>query len=153
MCLDHICEDLEQVGYKVIPFVIPAAGVGAPHRRDRVWILAHAEGRYDRGEFREFCQKDGGSEQQLHTESCGSGQAVADNLQQQAGRDNKTRFQYEFAGSCKNGLFRERWKTEPDVGRVAHGVPDRVDRLRGLGNAVVPQIPMILGQAIQEAEK
>jgi DNA (cytosine-5)-methyltransferase 1 len=33
------------------------------------------------------------------------------------------------------------WATEPDVGRVAHGVPARVDRLKGLGNAVVPQIP------------
>jgi hypothetical protein len=31
------------------------------------------------------------------------------------------------------------WNIEPDVGRVAHGVPNRVDRLRGLGNAVVPQ--------------
>ena len=40
------------------------------------------------------------------------------------------------------------WATEPDVGRVAHGIPDRVDRLRALGNAVVPQIPEILGRAI-----
>ena len=40
------------------------------------------------------------------------------------------------------------WATEPDVGRVAHGVPARVDRLRALGNAVVPQIPEILGRAI-----
>jgi hypothetical protein len=40
------------------------------------------------------------------------------------------------------------WSAEPDVGRVAHGVPARVDRLHGLGNAVVPQIPEILGRAV-----
>jgi hypothetical protein len=40
------------------------------------------------------------------------------------------------------------WRTEPDVGRVANGVPFRVDRLKGLGNAVVPQIPEIIGRAI-----
>ncbi|MFS3933931.1 DNA cytosine methyltransferase [Bacillus subtilis] len=34
---------------------------------------------------------------------------------------------------------RQRWPAEPDVGRVAHGVPNRVDRIKGLGNAVVPQ--------------
>lgn len=44
------------------------------------------------------------------------------------------------------------WEPEPSVGRVAHGVPNRVDRLRALGNAVVPQIPEILGRAILEVE-
>lgn len=44
------------------------------------------------------------------------------------------------------------WLTEPDVGRVAHGIPSRVDRLRSLGNAVVPQIPELIGRAILAAE-
>jgi DNA (cytosine-5)-methyltransferase 1 len=43
---------------------------------------------------------------------------------------------------------RTQWSSEPDVGRVANGVPNRVDRLGGLGNAVVPEIPFIIGQAI-----
>lgn len=47
----------------------------------------------------------------------------------------------------------EQWSIEPDVGRVAHGVPNRVDRLRALGNAVVPQIPEMIGYAILEAER
>ena len=42
--LDEICEGLEREGYSVQPFVIPACAVGAPHRRDRVWIVAHRDG-------------------------------------------------------------------------------------------------------------
>jgi len=42
------------------------------------------------------------------------------------------------------------WDFEPDVGRVAHGVPKRVDRLKCLGNSVVPQIPFVIGLAIKE---
>ncbi len=45
------------------------------------------------------------------------------------------------------------WPPEPDVGRVAHGVSNRVDRLRALGNAVVPQLAQVFGEAIVEAER
>ncbi len=41
MVLEQVCADLENEGYEVQPFVIPACAVGAPHRRDRVWIVAH----------------------------------------------------------------------------------------------------------------
>ncbi len=47
--LDRICADLECAGFSVQPFVIPACAVGAPHRRDRVWIVAHANGTRQRG--------------------------------------------------------------------------------------------------------
>ena len=58
----------------------------------------------------------------------------------------------ERAQENVNGKIRERrreknfqwWDSEPDVGRLAHGVPHRVDRLRGLGNAIVPQIAELL---------
>lgn len=45
------------------------------------------------------------------------------------------------------------WKPEPPVGRVAHGIPRRVDRLKGLGNAIVPQIAMRIGQTIKAVEE
>jgi DNA (cytosine-5)-methyltransferase 1 len=44
----------------------------------------------------------------------------------------------------------EWWKVEPDLGRVANGVPARVDRLKGLGNAVVPQVAEIVGRLVVE---
>ena len=46
----------------------------------------------------------------------------------------------------------EYWLVEPDVGRVAHGIPSRVDRLKGLGNAIVPQIAEIIGRRLMEIE-
>ena len=45
---------------------------------------------------------------------------------------------------------RRGWESEPDVGRVAHGVPARVDRLRALGNAVVPQVVEVIGRRLLE---
>jgi DNA (cytosine-5)-methyltransferase 1 len=42
------------------------------------------------------------------------------------------------------------WSVEPSVGRVAHGVPDRVDRLKCLGNSVVPQIPYVIGLSLKK---
>lgn len=45
---EQVCADLEACGYEVQPFIIPAAAVNAPHRRDRVWFVAHAEYNRDR---------------------------------------------------------------------------------------------------------
>lgn len=39
--IEEICQNIEQAGYSVQPFVVPACAVGAPHRRDRIWIVAH----------------------------------------------------------------------------------------------------------------
>jgi DNA (cytosine-5)-methyltransferase 1 len=62
------------------------------------------------------------------------------------------RFPYRLAGRLRAELTLSPsgrwWSAEPDVGRVADGVPARVDRLRSLGNAVVPQIPELIGNAI-----
>ena len=51
-----------------------------------------------------------------------------------------------------NGSVGGIWKPEPPVGRVAHGIPRRVDRLRGLGNAIVPQIAQRIGETIKQCE-
>ena len=56
---------------------------------------------------------------------------------------------------CEDSFFQNGsvWPVEPNMGRVAHGVPNRVDRLKQLGNAVVPQIPELIGRAIMEYER
>jgi DNA (cytosine-5)-methyltransferase 1 len=48
---------------------------------------------------------------------------------------------------------RREWEPEPGVGRVANGIPRRMDRLRALGNSVVPQVVEVIGRAILEAER
>ena len=52
MVLETVCADLESEGYEVQPIIIPAVAIGAPHRRDRVWIIAHATSkRRNNGEY------------------------------------------------------------------------------------------------------
>ena len=52
MVFEQVCADLEGEGYEVQPFIIPACAVNAPHRRDRVWIIAHANNRRQQGNLR-----------------------------------------------------------------------------------------------------
>lgn len=70
---------------------------------------------------------------------------VCDTISGGFSRESRRRSGSVFADGC-------RWSVEPRVGRVAHGIPHRVDRLKGLGNAIVPEIPEILGRMILEIE-
>jgi DNA (cytosine-5)-methyltransferase 1 len=60
----------------------------------------------------------------------------------------QVREQQDYARGEESHAGRQWWATEPDVGRVANGVPSRVDRLRGLGNAVVPQVAELIGRMV-----
>jgi len=85
-----------------------------------------------------------GSEDVADANSVNVQGVVAGGIDQEVrGRSNE-----RSARPCGDGLGW--WSVEPDVGRVAHGVPSRVDRLKGLGNAVVPQIPEVIGRAIMK---
>lgn len=72
-------------------------------------------------------------------------------LKADAGQENRGGI---FDGTREKGYVGwQWWQSEPDVGRVAYGVPKRVDRLRGLGNAVVPQVAEIIGRLVISAEQ
>jgi len=138
MGLDDALSDLEGIGYETQAFVIPACAVGAPHRRDRVFIVAYTEsskdGRFNCAElFKRGTRLEFASSNQRCTKnkSCKN---VAHSTRQlpHGGRDARTTRRNEPANSSW-------WTVEPNVGRVAHGIPNRVDRLKALGNAVVPQ--------------
>jgi DNA (cytosine-5)-methyltransferase 1 len=140
--LDRVAGDLAEIGYDCIWHCIPASAVGAPHRRDRVWVIAYPHGD---GWGREIIGVADG-EGQAESGNDGKARPVA---RGPVGRDPGCQF-LEGWQSCaptyRSTLWdhTEWWATEPDVGRVAHGVPSRVDRLRGLGNAIVPQVAEVL---------
>ena len=159
--LDQVLSDLESKDYAVQPFVVPACAVDAPHRRDRVWIVANSS-----------CRRYGYEEKQICTrrDTVVSGSAATANVGHaqddrrdrratQARREgvpdqsDKSRpgVRGEFSRSS-SGRGSHRWLPEPPVGRVANGIPRRVDRLKGLGNAIVPQIAMQIGLTIKAVE-
>lgn len=137
--LDQVLGSLAALGYDAEWHCIPACAVGAPHRRDRVWIIAHSQS--DRTQGGVFHQRG------TIIGDDGDVQFVADsNTERWLGRPG-------LVGKARGGEFTcgGWWESEPPVGRVAHGIPNRVDRLRGLGNAIVPQIAEWLGRQIMKA--
>ena len=151
--LGDVLRDLAALGYDAEWHCIPAAAVGAPHRRDRLWIVANATQLHGHGcEFhREHTAR------QVSKLRNGSGPISLANAnpRHQHGRRGSLQMGWgRFAGETLHDghAGRIEWSPEPDVGRVAHGVPSRVDRLGALGNAVVPQCVELIGKAIMQAE-
>lgn len=155
--------DLSALGYDATWDCVPASAVGAPHRRDRVWLVAYAtddirrpvgrgmaEGVAASGREAAYGAIREGMRHSGDDRSATGGEDVANTIQDatSSGRSRVVGGAKAWKGpACGSS----QWLAEPDVGRVADGVPARVDRLRSLGNAVVPQIPEIIGRAIMSA--
>ncbi len=188
MALDTVLSDLEALGYETQPYLIPACGVDAPHRRNRVFIVAHSRGR-GFGKQGICTQQQRGAEVIGTSESSANRGAaemrkdVADTEGEQrersrhtrAGRDRFTDGSEVIPDTFNTAPARQRehgrkihsesepkgldlcscagwWAVEPDVGRVANGIFSRVDRLKCLGNAVVPQQAYPIFKAIADIE-
>jgi DNA (cytosine-5)-methyltransferase 1 len=149
--LDRVLGDLAQIGYDAEWHCIPASAVGAPHRRDRIWIMAYPQFQreWGRGIQRpdENCETVGKRQTE---EFVGSSKIVAHASISGLQGDEWIGTTRTQRISARHITERRGWEPEPDVGRVANGVPGRMDRLKQLGNAVVPQIPEIIGRAIME---
>lgn len=225
MGLDTVLADLEADGYTTRPFIVPACSVDAPHRRDRVWIIAHSnskgepavskyvgerqrmvgdtkhngssatavEGKHGQDEgwgsegqnkaeqsartgrpgdnadvgntegigrngWAETAGREGQTHQQdeprpeIRGELGGSSEDVADTDSQRGCGGDAQRQDAKDARQSPGCQKHGGWDTEPPVGRVAHGISGRVDRLKGLGNAIVPQVAMQIGVAIRQCE-
>jgi DNA (cytosine-5)-methyltransferase 1 len=148
--LADVLGDLAALGYDAEWHCIPASAVGAPHRRDRIWIVAYP--------FSNGCYNDGSRALRHKRDALSKPITLC-----QPGIWAERR---DYVADANGSRLKERWEqwqltiqptqnrqwsVEPDVGRVANGVPSRVDRLKGLGNAVVPQIPELIGRAILAA--
>ena len=131
-----VAADLAALGYDIEWECIPAAAVGAPHLRWRVFVVAHAEGPGAGLEGREPP-----GPRRRPAEGRGAGLRLRERGQPDVGAPAGGR------GPDGSGW----WDSEPDIRRVADGVPARMDRLRGLGNAVVPQVAEWVGRRILAA--
>lgn len=147
--LEVVLGQLAAIGYDAEWYCIPARAVGAPHRRDRVWIAAYPNlaRRDERGElYRGPAQPR--LEASLRNYLGRFRAAMADTDESRLPQRRESHLLVQRETAFRSGW----WDVEPDVGRVANGVPSRVDRIKSLGNAVVPQIPEAFGHAILEWE-
>jgi DNA (cytosine-5)-methyltransferase 1 len=134
--LDEVLTDLENEGYATRTFNIPACAVGAPHLRQRIWIVAHnvadpQSERHGRGS----------------SEKCGNEQRIILPKEQEGGEMGRE------AEGCSTPYRPDQWwESEPPVGRLADGVSNGVSQIRALGNSIVPQIAKEIGHAIKTVE-
>ena len=179
--LEDVLRSLAEIGYDAEWHCIPASAIGAPHRRDRVWIVAYprSAGRHE-GDLRQ--QRDDGEQIEqgrtiVASEPSETSPSVADTQGEQNGRlrqqgvlpntgasgeslsdpmceglGGQRTLTSRIGSELKNPSYSRWWQSEPNVGRVANGVPLRVHRLKSLGNSIVPQIAQIIGQAIMQYE-
>jgi DNA (cytosine-5)-methyltransferase 1 len=153
--LDQVLREISEIGYDAEWHCITASSIGAPHRRDRIWIVAYPRdntrrdsiagslGRNGEGKLEERVRT---SETTEITGSSQTSEAMA--YANGKGLERQWQISSRISKELQDISYSRWWKTEPNVGRVAHGIPGRVDRLKQLGNAVVPQIPELIGRAI-----
>lgn len=145
--LREVLRDLESLGYKTAWGVFSAVEVGAPHQRKRVFILADTTDRRLSNRERPWVEKNekkGGRKVESELERLRHAVAHTDNLRLQGvrpdsdtqGRQGQDKGSFRLRGRATT---RHHWEVEPPVGRVVDGLEHRVDRLRLLGNGVVPQ--------------
>ena len=157
MGLDEVLLDLENEGYRAWPLVLGAVSKNAPHRRQRVWIVAYAnsESEPDGSQHEQrmvadtkFSKLQGSIKKQVYGQS---------DIQGQPGRSSEDAQERWSAqqrmGGIINGL--STWVDgdwERGVPRVTEGQKDRAKRLKALGNSIVPQVASEIFTAIFESE-
>jgi len=147
--LDTILGALAEGGYDSEWDCLPASAFGAPHQRDRLVVVAHSIGNQLRQQQRR-CSGPGG---QRSSESRNNGQIGQNPDTEEQRLSGRTVLS---ATAWQTRRFRPEgdnpWSAESGIHGVAYGVPNRVHRLRALGNAIVPQIPEWLGEQIIASE-
>lgn len=139
--LDRVLREFTEIGYDCRWTMLSASGMGAPHRRERWFLLAHANG----AKLWEQPERIGGGYSQAESPNNGDNGFMADPM-----RSGLERLDDSGCGDRSGGKTGQSgvrvigkgitsdWAIEPDVGRVVNGLPNRAHRLRCLGNSVVP---------------
>jgi len=167
MVLRQVQDDLEEQGFEVKCLIIPASGIGAWHQRKRVWIIANSKKLRNGGrssercgiEERKFQQKEQkGSEvwsEVKRRSSQNLWHTKSPRLKSSINRQGKK----QFRGTNSPGVQCKKtwWEIESELCGVPNGLSyeldkDRVNRIKSLGNSIIPQIAYQIGKAIIYAE-
>lgn len=124
--LERVCLEFTALGYDCRWTIVSAAELGAPHLRERWFLLAHSNNK--RGWKKQISQRWG--QDKAKSWHDGKKEPVANST----GKRFKEKGQSETRQIASPGW----WSSEPDVGRVVDELPFRMDRIKALGNAVVP---------------
>lgn len=134
LVLDTVCADLEGEGYEVFPTVLGAASVNAPHRRDRIWIVAHADNKGGAG---------------------GPGQVQ--------GTHGEVPKRHDDAQPCNPGIDWQDFPTVSPICGGDDGLPERLDgitfpkwrreSIKAYGNAIVPQVALQIFRALEDIDR
>ena len=135
MVLRQVQNDLEKEGFEVQCIIIPASGIGAWHQRKRIWIIG------------------------CNVSNSNTRFGIRENEEIQTRGNTSTNGSKDVSNSDSNFTKQQTWwQTQSDLCGVPNGVSyeldkDRANRIKALGNSIVPQIARELGLAIMEAEK
>lgn len=162
MVLEQVCTDLESIGYEVWPFIIPAVAVNAPHRRDRVWIVGHSRSEGLQRNQQQGTHRAGVGEREERTYGTVTehDNDVADTRRERwSERTNKNlepkRKEPEPANNSHGDWDANWFEVATRLCRMDDGVPKRLDRnqrLKALGNAIVPQVAIEIMRGIKTCE-
>lgn len=138
---DSVQSDLEAEGYEVLPFLLPACGIGAPHRRDRVWFIAANTHISTKDSFGKYYGED--SKEKIRITRTENDTTIPN-------RDGSPRPSANSHGNqrCNGGYWKD-FPTQPGICRRDDGIPNRIHRIKALGNAVVPQVVYEIFKAIE----
>lgn len=158
LAFEKVCSSLEKEKYTVESFIIPACSVGAIHRRNRVWIIAYSKSGSKstiKSSAKKMFSLQKEERQPKHSavipgriSSKTTSNGISTRLQKRQSNstvDKKTSFRYQR----KITPIRDAWPTKPGICRADDGIPNRVDRIKGLGNAIVPQVALEIFKAIE----
>lgn len=148
-----ICKDLERAGYAVQPFVIPACAVGAPHRRDRVWIVAYRADTRAEGLQREW--KDGISKSSFASHTKDDSKNKSETSQQTESKSDREKFPQNWWRNfpTQSPICSRNDGLPFDVADLVISFPKwRQEAIKALGNAWVPQVAYEIFKAIEQLE-
>ena len=151
LVFEQVQADLEMEGYEVLPFLLPACAVNAPHRRDRVWFVAYAEGLKDHGyrQGRFYPESAGANEQGATTDSTSNGR-----------REDHGKGEPRQSNQTSEAANWQNFPTQPPICGGDDGLSTDLDgitfskwrneSIKAYGNAIVPQVALQLFKSINE---